>query len=154
MRKIVLLLVLNIAAYFCQAQQQEKLTIGKDFWGYKYYEGTAKISKQEAMRRLEANPEALKLFTQGNANLAPAGIFSFAGGFMIGWPIGQAIAGKQDPQWALAAGGLALSIVGYSFDKSFHNKANKAFDLYNTGRTATSFHFNINSSGLSLAYRF
>lgn len=106
------------------------------------------------MRLLESNPEAIELFKEGNANLVPAGILGFAGGFMIGWPIGESIAGKKDPQWALAAGGLALVIVGGVLEKSFQKKANQAFDIYNKGVVTSSLNIQVTGAGLALTYTF
>lgn len=143
--------------YFGQqvfAQNEKKLTLSKDFWGYKYFEGGNAISKQQAMRLLESNPEAIKLFKQGNGNLVPAGILGFAGGFMIGWPIGQSLGGKKDPQWGLAAGGLALVIVGGVLEKSFQTKANQAFDLYNQGTVTSYWKVGTNGTGISITYTF
>lgn len=136
------------------AQSEKKLTLSKDFWGYKYLEGGNAISKQQAMRLLESNPEAIKLFKQGNSNLAPAGILGFAGGFMIGWPIGESLGGKKDPQWGLAAGGLALVIVGGVLEKSFQKKANQAFDLYNQGTVTSYWKVGTNGTGISITYTF
>lgn len=136
------------------AQSEKKLTLSKDFWGYKYLEGRNAISKQQAMRLLESNPEAIKLFKQGNSNLVPAGILGFAGGFMIGWPIGESLGGKKDPQWGLAAGGLALVIVGGVLEKSFQKKANQAFDLYNQGTVTSYWKVGTNGTGISITYTF
>ncbi|MFM8740650.1 MAG: hypothetical protein ACKOC0_10640 [Cytophagales bacterium] len=136
------------------AQREKPLTLSKDFWGYKFQEGGQAISKQQAMRLLESNPEAIELFKQGNSNLVPAGILGFAGGFMIGWPIGQSLGGKNDPQWGLAVGGLALVLVGGVLEKSFQKKAKQAFDLYNKRALSSSLRLKATASGFAVTYSF
>ena len=143
-----------LVSHLLCAQNEKKLTLSKDFWGYKYQEGGNTISKQQAMRLLESNPEAIKLFREGNANLVPAGVLGFAGGFMIGWPLGESIAGKKDPKWALAAGGLALVIVGGVLEKSFQRKANQALDLYNKESLSSSLNFKATGNGFAVTYTF
>ncbi len=153
-RSYLVLLVLLLAAQTLCAQSEKKLTLSKDFWGYKYLEGGTPISKQQAMRLLESHPEAIKLFRQGNANLVPAGVVGFAGGFMIGWPLGESISGKKDPQWALAAGGLALVIVGGALEKTFQKKADQAFKMYNESTLTSSLKINASVTGVSITFTF
>ncbi|MFM7853266.1 MAG: hypothetical protein ACKO96_15415 [Flammeovirgaceae bacterium] len=146
-----ILIVLSINLY---AQGEKKLTMSKDFWGYKFYEGGNLISKQQVMQLLQSNPEAIKLFKEGNANLVPAGIFGFAGGFMIGWPIGESLGGKKDPKWGLAAGGLALVVVGAVFEKSFKKKINHSFDVYNNEKVTSSLRISPAGTGFLITYTF
>jgi uncharacterized membrane protein YfcA len=146
-----ILIVLSINLY---SQDEKKLMMSKDFWGYKFYEEGNLISKQQVMKLLQSNPEAIKIFKEGNANLAPASILGFAGGFMIGWPIGQSLGGKKDPNWGLAAGGLGLVIVGAVFEKSFKKKVNQSFDVYNNERATSLLRIAPTGTGLLVTYTF
>jgi hypothetical protein len=65
-------------------------------------------------------------------------VFALFGGGLIGWPLGAAIAGKDDPQWYLAGIGLGLSIVSFTLYSSGGKKIKSGVDLYNEvslGRT-------------------
>ena len=69
---------------------------------------------------------------RAKTNSTFASIIMFTGGFFVGWPIGQAIAGG-DPKWALTgvgAGFIALSIPLYS---SYKNQSTQAVEIYNDG---------------------
>ncbi len=120
------------------AQTNSKIEIKKDFFGYSFHQDSTELWPRDVLQVMEVNTEAFQEFKKARANHAASGIFSAIGGFMIGWPIGQAIAGKDDPLWGLAAGGAAFVFLGYSFDKTFKRRANKALTIYNGG-TPTSY---------------
>ena len=59
-------------------------------------------------------------------------ILSYAGGFMIGWPIGTAIGGGK-PAWALAGIGGGLVAVAIPLSISSNKKMETAVRQYNAG---------------------
>lgn len=132
MEKIVLIASLFVSG-ISMAQTNGKIEMKKNFFGYSFHQDSTELWPRDVLQVMEVNPEAFKEFKTARANHAASGIFSALGGFMIGWPIGQAIAGKDDPLWALAAGGAAFVFAGYSFDKTFKKRANKALTIYNGG---------------------
>ncbi len=50
---------------------------------------------------LNTNEAAAVKVRQAKSNLFPVYLFAWTGGFLIGWPLGTAIAGG-DPNWTLA----------------------------------------------------
>lgn len=80
---------------------------------------------------MKANPQAYAEFKQAKANLDAASVLGFAGGVLIGFPLGTAIGGG-DPEWVLAAGGIGLILVAIPFNAAFKNHALNALDIYNS----------------------
>ncbi|MFM8834693.1 MAG: hypothetical protein ACKOEV_13855, partial [Cytophagales bacterium] len=64
------------------------------------------------------------------------------------------LGGKNDPQWGLAVGGLALVLVGGVLEKSFQKKAKQAFDLYNKRALSSSLRLKATASGFAVTYSF
>ncbi len=129
----ILLIVTFFVSCSAIAQTNGKIEMKKDFFGYSFHQDSTELWPRDVLQVMEANPEAFQEFKKARANHAASGIFGAIGGFMIGWPIGQAIAGKDDPLWGLAAGGAALVFVGYSFDKTFKKRAGNALAIHNGG---------------------
>lgn len=59
-------------------------------------------------------------------------IFSYAGGFMIGWPIGTAIGGG-DPNWGIAAAGVGCVLLSIPLANGYKKNAKEAVSIYNNG---------------------
>jgi hypothetical protein len=57
-------------------------------------------------------------------------VTGFIGGFLIGWPLGNLIAGEK-PQWIMA--GIGAGVIGLTIplDKAYKKHAKKAIALYN-----------------------
>jgi hypothetical protein len=147
----ILLIVTFFVSGISMAQTSGKIEMKKDFFGYSFHQDSTELWPRDVLQVLEVNMEAFQEFKKARANHAASGIFSAVGGFMIGWPIGQAIAGKDDPLWGLAAGGAALVFVGYSFDKTFKKRANKALTIYNGGTsTSCAPHLNLRFTGTQI----
>jgi len=69
---------------------------------------------------------------KGVSQRATSKVLSFAGGFLIGWPIGQAIRGAgSDPNWIMAFVGLFGASFGLILDTSSKKNFNRAVDFYN-----------------------
>ena len=63
-------------------------------------------------------------------------VFGFAGGFLVGWPLGTALGGGE-PNWTLAGIGAGLIVVSIPFSTSYTKHAKKAVGIYNTGLSQT-----------------
>ena len=50
---------------------------------------------------------------------------------MIGWPIGQAVGGAEDPNWALAGVGAGLFVVGIVFGVRSDKQVREGVTIYN-----------------------
>lgn len=86
-------------------------------------------------------------------------ILGYAGGFMIGWPLGTAIGGGE-PNWALAGIGAGLVVLSIPLSSSAKKKTIKAIELYNQGLVpkkeieTMSFQFQGTSNGFGLIMKF
>jgi hypothetical protein len=60
-----------------------------------------------------------------------------AGGALVGWPIGQALAGEDKPLWVLAGAGGGLIAVSIPFSVAASNNLVNAVDAHNAGVGAT-----------------
>jgi hypothetical protein len=67
---------------------------------------------------------------QARKNETPALLLSIAGGALIGWPIGSAIAGG-DPQWWLAGAGAGLIICSIPLQIGYNKHLFNAVTIYN-----------------------
>ncbi len=65
-------------------------------------------------------------------------IFSYAGVFMVGWPLGAAIGGGE-PNWAMAGIGAGLIVVAIPISQNFNKKAKHAVETYHGGLQTSSF---------------
>lgn len=113
----------------------------------RYYQGHAPMTAVEILAVLEGNLASRSEALQAKSDFNGAQIIGFVSGVLIGWPIGQAIGGKQEPQWGLAAGGVALLVAGaIPLENKFHQHMNNAIRIFNSqarpaGKTGLSLHF-------------
>lgn len=80
-------------------------------------------------------------------------VFSGAAGFLIGWPLGTAIAGGK-PNWALAGIGAGLLVVGIPISAASTREAKRAVRIYNDDlkkEALTQFDLKIGLTGTGLS---
>lgn len=104
------------------------------------------------------NEELLKQIKSARTNKTFSDIFGFAGGFLIGYPLGQAIGGGE-VNWELAGVGGGFVIGGLIFNGSYNKKITKFVDDYNTFRRSTAsiepeYNMVLNSNGIGISIRF
>lgn len=86
------------------------------------------------------NYDALRVLQRAQGWKNGANVFSFVGGFLIGWPLGATIFGN-DPNWNLALYGLAAVLVSVPLASKSTQITKEAVDIYNGGLEATSFRY-------------
>jgi len=157
MKKVLILITAVLLGLMsCNAQEIET----KKVWGgYQFLQDGKLLNVKNMQEIMKDNQEALALITSAKSNQNWALVLGTAGGALIGYPIGTAIGGG-DPQWALAGAGAALLVATIPIAKGFNKKATKAVELYNSGITSTTYHFNpefnltINGLGLGFTMSF
>ena len=117
----------------CAAMAQE-IKVYKTFGGVRFERDTVVLSLNQVLDIVKENPEAYTEMKLAKKNNSAAGAFGFAGGLLIGLPVGTAIAGGN-PEWGLAAGGVALLLVSMPFNRAFRDHTMHALDFYNKGKT-------------------
>jgi hypothetical protein len=100
-----------------------------------FYKG-ARLNIKQIADLTKDIPEATVAMKKAKTNLVPGIIFSAAGGFCIGYPLGGLIAGKK-MNWTLLGigGGLAAISIPFSIATAKHSRI--AVNAYNRRNLAT-----------------
>lgn len=106
MKKIFFILFI-LSTVYCHAQTEGTLAANTSKFS-NYIFNTTDISREMPTVRTNSG-------SCFNGWVLGAYIFGFSGGYLIGWPIGEAIGGG-DPQWYLAGIGTGLVGVAFLFD--------------------------------------
>jgi len=114
------------------------------------------LNKMEVI--MQNNTVATEYLKSAKGNTVFAYVLAYAGGFMIGYPLGTAIGGGQ-PNWTLAAIGCGLIAIDIPIISSGNKKVRNAVNAYNqTGKLSRVEKYNIklgiNQNGMGLALRF
>ncbi len=153
MKKIVLLTLLSLC--FSQFNLAQEIKAYKTFGGVRFEMDTVTLGLNQVLAIVKENPEAYAELKRAKSNYNAAGVLGFAGGVLIGLPLGTALAGGN-PEWGLAAGGVGLLVASIPFTSAFRSRTMQALDLYNnkgnTSRIKSEFQFY--GSGARLIVRF
>lgn len=134
MRKFTLIitfLTICITAAFGQSAA-DSITMTKVFGGYQFYQGENRLTLNQLASTMKLDEQAYKEIKSAKSVYITTMIFSYAGGFMVGYPLGTVLGGG-DPNWALAGIGAGLIVVAISLNHSFNKKTKQAIDTYNSG---------------------
>jgi len=124
------LFVFSILSSFGQTQN-DSIRIEKRL-GTVYTQNGKVLTMKHLLNITEVNSKAYGYMRKARTNNNVATIFSMAGGFFIGYPLGVAMAGG-DPNWVLAGIGAGLILVGIPFSVGANKNALKAVEIYNSG---------------------
>lgn len=116
----------------------DTITMKKVFGGYEFSQHGQILKMNELLKILQPNEAAFKQMQAAQTTNAFATVIGFVGGFMIGFPIGTAIAGGE-PNWAMAGIGAGLLVVTIPITKRFNTQSKQAIESYNSGLQTTSF---------------
>lgn len=159
-RKVFLnLLGLVLCVSVFSQNQNDSIHSTKVFGGYKFECKGKVLTYSDMLEMMKDNPEAYQYMEKAKSSAGIVNVLSFAGGFLIGWPLGTAMAGGK-PNWTLAGVGCGLLIVTIPIASSSNKNAMIAIDKFNTKRKGLSFrgqydlNLGLNPSGLVLALRF
>ncbi|MEI6347635.1 MAG: hypothetical protein WCP69_06790 [Bacteroidota bacterium] len=107
----------------------------------------------------ESNNAAYEEMVAANLNYKFSYFFQFAGGALVGFPIGTAIGGGN-PKWYLAGIGAVLIFASIPFSIEYAEHGKKGAQIYNDGLKKTSMinHFDVNfglsAQGLGMKINF
>lgn len=140
MRKIAIVLtLLAVSMSFTFGQTaSDSISIKKVFGGYQFYQGKQRLNMNQLVNLMKPNEQAYKQIKSAESTYTMAMILSYAGGFMVGWPLGTAIGGGE-PNWVMAGIGAGLIVVTIPISQSFNKKAKQAVETYNSGIQTSSF---------------
>jgi len=159
-RIAVVIILLSVACTFTFGQAAtDSISMKKVFGGYQFYQGEKKLNMNRLVKAMKPNEQAYKEIKSAQSTYTLASIVGFAGGFMVGWPLGTAIGGGE-PNWAMAGIGAGLIVVSIPITQNFNKKARKAVDSFNGGLQPSTFwekselRFTMSENGLGLTFRF
>lgn len=139
--------------------QTDSIYITKAFGDYKFECNGKRLRFNEVRFMMKDNPEALNYLEKAKHGDNSSRVFSYAGGFLIGYPIGTAIAGGK-PKWKLAAVGFGLLVFSIPISNLSRAHAIFAIDKYNGKRKSLSYNIQydlklgLSPNGIALVARF
>jgi hypothetical protein len=116
------------------------------------------LSANQLLEKMQNNPDAYSEMSVAKLNYDVSMVFSYVGGFCIGFPIGQSLGGGK-PVWGLLGVGAAALVVAIPFSFAYINHARKAVRIYNSsltrfGMERININLQISGNGIGLCYRF
>ncbi|MEZ5070469.1 MAG: hypothetical protein R2751_05755 [Bacteroidales bacterium] len=155
---LIALLVLGFCSTFGQSPV-DSLSMKKAFGGYQFFQGEQRLTMGQLVEAMKPNEQAYQEIKAAQSTYTMAMICSFAGGFMVGWPIGTALGGG-DPNWTLAGIGAGLFVVSIPINQSAMKKTKLAVDTFNGGLRTSTFRerselqLTMSGQGIGLSLRF
>jgi hypothetical protein len=111
--------------------QPDSITV-KNRLGPVFQQNGKNLTPTKLLTITKSNQEAYSEMKIANKNYLASMVFQFPGGFLIGYPVGAALAGG-DPNWTLAAIGAGLVVVSIPFISAYNKHAKNAVYIYNKG---------------------
>jgi len=90
------------------------------------------LNNKQLYNITKSNFEANFEMRKARSTMTASYVIAFTGGYLIGWQLGLAAAGKS-PNWSVAALGAGLIVVSIPFNRSFSVYAERAALIYNKG---------------------
>ncbi len=161
-KSFILLLSLALSiSIFSQKNSADTIQIVKAGGGYNFRLNGETINVNNMQVLMQNNTEALKYLKKAKTTNGFLSVISYAGGFLIGYPLGTLIGGGE-PNWMLAAVGCGLVAIAIPISSSVKSNARKAVSIYNSGLSGTSYrstetynlHLSYSQNGLGLCLTF
>jgi ABC-type antimicrobial peptide transport system permease subunit len=161
MKKIALIITLLTVVFSVSYGQasNDSISMRKVYGGYVFYQGNSRLNMNQLVMAMENNEQAYQEIKSAKSTYTIASIIGFAGGFMVGWPIGTLIGGGE-PNWTMAGIGAGLIVVSIPISESFNKKARKAVNTFNVTTQTSSFwdknelNFSMTENGIGLTLNF
>lgn len=132
MKKIIITALFLLSTYCIYGQNISDTIEVRKAMGVVFIQNGQKLAPRKLLEITSTNSEAYKEMKIAKSNYDAGSVFGFAGGFLVGWPLGTAVAGGE-PNWTLAAVGAGLIVISIPFSTSYSKHAKKAVALYNNG---------------------
>lgn len=161
MRHLLLLIFVLCMASAGAWAQVDTITIKKKALGtvFEFKGKTLSLKRLEKMVAKDA--EATAIYRKGKNNGTVASIFSFAGGFVIGYDLGRAIGSNTKMDGATVGVGVGLIAIGVPFSIIAQKHLKNSVRTYNANKRKTAcLHFEpdlylgFTANGIGLRVRF
>jgi hypothetical protein len=128
MKHFLLIVILFASAFSTHAQHStDSIEIKR---AGLFFQNGKRLSVKQLVKITETSTEANREMKAARANSDVASLFGFAGGFLIGYPLGAALTGRE-ANWTMAAIGAGLAVVSIPFNSAYKKRALQAVDIYN-----------------------
>ena len=123
-----------------------------------YYKGKT-LTFRETTHVMQSSFEAGHAIKSAQSANTLSTILIGAGGFLIGWPIGNLIDGSK-PEWQMAVIGAGLIVVAIPIHKKVEKRIKRAVGIYNNSLKTSSFpkdkelRFGMTGNGIGLTMRY
>lgn len=120
-----------ICSFKIYAQSNEySIQVKKEAIGTSFLQDEKKLSPRQLLEITRYNPLAYEEMKRAKSNYSAATVMGAIGGFLVGWPLGTAIAGEK-PNWTMA--GIGACFVGVSIPLAvlYTKQAKNAVDMHN-----------------------
>jgi len=159
MKRIILIWIFLITAFGSFGQSKpDSIEIKKTFLGTVFRQNDKNLTPKQLLDITQSNSEAFKEMKIAKSNYDVGYVFGLAGGFLVGWPIGTAIAGGE-PNWTLAGIGAGLIVISIPFSTAYNKHAKNAVNFYNnawklTGSNNVDFKIGLTYNGIGVRVTF
>ena len=124
-----------------------------------YLQGATPLMPRDLLRITKAVPPAYQEMRKAKSNYDAGSVFAYAGGFLVGFHLGQVLGG-DDVEWGVLGVGTGVALLSIPFFSTYAKRTEKAVELYNSGiaglpqRQRPVFRAGIGNGGISLSVRF
>jgi hypothetical protein len=136
MKWIIIILIFLMTVFNSYGQNKLDSIEIKKALGTVFRQNGKNLTPRQLLDITQSNTEAYKEMEIAKSNYDVGSVFGFAGGFLVGWTLGTAIAGGE-PNWTLAGIGAGLIVVSIPFSTAYTKHAKNAVNLYNNGLKST-----------------
>jgi hypothetical protein len=154
-REIIISFILFIAYSNAHAQSEnDTILMVKN----KYIIDGKVLRPNQMLELMKNYPDAYNSMKKAKSNYNGAMACAYIGGFCVGYPLGQALAGG-DPAWVMAGIGAGLIILCIPLNNAYNTNAKAAVKLYNsqlhqTGMREIELYFGLTANGIGMTCRF
>ncbi|WP_437670198.1 hypothetical protein [Sorangium sp. So ce131] len=113
------------------------IEIDRGFLAPRYKQAGHPIDHGDMVAKLKREPSAEPAASRGEGLRVFSSIMATAAGALIGWPLGEAIAGERKPMWALAGVGAGVFAVNIPIAIWADSSMDNAVEAYNKTRTSS-----------------
>lgn len=157
MKKILVTCILLFSFIVISGQASHDSIVVKHRLGPVFLKNNRPLVPGQLMEITKSNQKAYYEMKIAHNNYFASIPFQYAGGFLIGYPVGTAIAGG-DANWTLTAIGVGLLGISMPFISAYNRHAKKAVEIYNRGLRAPTplpdLRLGFTGNGLGLKIRF
>lgn len=154
MKNQLLTIAIALLWSFQSIAQSSEFTIQtkKTAFGPTFYQNEKKLTIRQLLEITKHNTDAYSIMQKAKTNADVSTVLGAIGGFMIGWPLGTAIAGG-DPNWTLAGVGAGFVAVSIPFTVKYSKQSQEAVTIHNEtvqGVSRLNFDIGLFSNGLGV----